>query len=91
MNKKQKILSYFALCIFALTVLSAPWKIVTKDYNGHVLSTTTWYMPVFIVPDVPTRSRMEPTLSWQSLLCTWAALGIAHGGLFFLLRTGKEN
>ena len=89
MNKKQRMLSFVALGIFALTVVFAPWNVVTKDGNGHVYDTWTRYQPVFLVPKVGGWGITGATLAWQPLLCTWLALGIAHGSLIFLLRTPK--
>jgi hypothetical protein len=89
-NKKQRILSFVVLGVFSLTVLFAPWIIVTRRSGAAIYSMTTCYQPVFLVPDVRRLGGFEARLAWQPLLSAWLALGIAHGSLFFLLRTPKS-
>ena len=90
MNLQQKILTWVALGLFALSVISAPWNVVQKSYEGHVVRAYMCYYPVFWSPPSPQRGE-QATLAWEAVVCTWAAIGVAYAALFFLLRTPKPK
>jgi hypothetical protein len=83
MNLKQKILTCLALTLFIVSVLFAPWEIILRS-EGHIEGAFTLYSPVFHPPWISSINA-EAVLGWQSLLCTWFALGVAYSAGFALL------
>lgn len=86
MNPNQKILTVLALCLLILSACYAPWKYSKSE--GTDSSTRTEYSPVWLPPDSSSPYTVnEVCLLWSSLLMTWATIGIAYTGLFFVLKT----
>jgi len=93
-NWKQKIFGCLALGLFFASVLFAPWKVSHDDYNyprGDIVSQIR-YQPVFDMPgSSPQEKIYSATLVWQPLVCTWLAIAVAYGSLFFLCATKKSQ
>jgi hypothetical protein len=92
-TRSQKILTVFALALFTISVLVAPWR---GTRGGTTIDCDS---PIFLLPPNnplipavygdPDSNRWAFKLQWPMLLCEWITLGVIYTGVFHLLK-GKR-
>jgi hypothetical protein len=94
LSKGQRIITWVALVLFALTLTSAPW-VVTPPPS---LQPTLYHRSYYSVPQ-SSYSVMEPIwagprdgkLDSGTLLVEWIGIAIIYGGLFVLFRERPDR
>lgn len=85
MNNSQKLLSWVALAVFALTLCCVPWTVTRKAPFDNYFYTKTETAPIW---NAPVNSRVNIA----TLVVEWFGIAVVYGALFFLLRDrGKPN
>src|SRR5262245_60355304 len=88
MNRKQKILGYWAVALFFVSVFFAPWRTYNLMKTSVRLSSSQIVFSAVFYPAPVGYNQYEvgtATLVWPQLVFTWIAIAIAYAGLFFLV------
>lgn len=98
LNKQQRIVSWVALGVFALSLLYAPWEmtLTTPAHSfGSITTAAKIYSRSVNAPlwNPPSDFSSRVSLRTGVLLLEWAALGVCYAAILFLLgdRTGEST
>jgi hypothetical protein len=83
-NQNQKLATIAALGLLLLTVIFAPFEVVTKNQWHHVASVQTEYRFILAPPERVNESQVRFHVA--PVLVSWAVIGLLYGGTVLLLR-----
>jgi hypothetical protein len=100
MNRKQKLLTVFAIAILALASFQAPWQKITNETDFASAERTTRqvrtpvYAPIWQPPQPEQTyyayNTAEFRLQWESVVLTWTAIGLVYAGLCWLFKNDRR-
>jgi hypothetical protein len=93
MNHQQRIASFSALSLFALSILAAPWEMTVSSGN-QTGNLGTRYSPVWSPPipeDPNVRFVSATNLRISMLITEWVAIGVLFCGVFILLKGSPKE